>query len=443
MRELPEEEVFEEDLPLDTVFVMPKGLTEHCVFGRYLIISPTTANWLVLADEVEYSIFCLLEQGKPIGEIFGSSPEFTEEKVVSVVTQIMAKDFRESATIEEKGNLDTATIHITNGCNLRCSTCYLKAAVALPDECTTGEWKYFLRQFKKSGGKVLTISGGEPMTRPDFFEILCFADEIGLQVVLLTNGTLINEINATAIGKKCCEIQISIDGPDEKTNDSVRGKGSFKKASNALMLLKDFPCKLAIAMTPTPKTLPAFKKGLAKFARWARKYIRQDIVFRIASHLLEGRSTGCITSGQRSNFQNKVIAMCDDQLQKGWFAMLDAATIVPNRKSCGCGIGEFFMVSHNGDIKTCIFSSETIGNIKDPLCVAVEKLDRLRFSLRVDNMQPCKDCDLRYFCGGKCRLEIVKANAVLNILLCSESFCAEWYKRLIRVNSYVFESVSD
>ncbi len=436
------EEVFEEELPLDTVFVLPDGLKEHHVLGRYLIISPTTANWLVLADEAEHSVFCLIKQGKAIGAIVGSSPEITEEKVSCVVAQIVSKDFQATAIVEDKKNLETATIHITNGCNLRCTTCYLKSAIAAQDECTPDEWKSFLLRFKEVGGEVVTISGGEPMTRPDFFEILSYADELELKVVLLTNGTLINEKNVSDIGYSCDEVQISIDGPDKDTNDSIRGKGSFKKATAALIMLKDYPCKLAIAMTPTPKTLPIFKKGLAEFARWARKYVRQDIVFRVTPHLLEGRHIGCLSSEEQSVFHNEVVSVCNDQLQEGWFDMLDAAAIVSNRKTCGCGIGEFFMISHSGDIKTCVFSSESIGSIKHPLCVAVERLNNLRCSFRVENTRPCKDCDLRYFCGGKCRLESVKDDGGLNALSCGEAFRSEWYKRLVRVNPYVFESVS-
>lgn len=443
MQKDEEEGVCEEELSLDTTLDFPKELTERPVLGKYLIISPRTANWLVLSDKAEYTAFCFLKRGKSIREVIGIYPELTEEKVTSVVTQIVAKEFHIPLAIKDKRSIETATIHITDGCNLRCKTCYKGAEKARADEMSTNDWIIFLRQFAELGGKIVTVSGGEPLERADCLEILETAKQLGLQVVLLTNGTLINEENARRIVKSCAEVQISIDGPNRETNDSIRGEGSYKLAIEALKLVCCSTCHISIAMTPTPKTLPAFDAHIKSFAKWVAHSFGPDVCIRITKWLLKGRSANCTQCNQK-DFGQQVVDMCNLRLEPGWFDKLDAAMIVPNHKVHSCGFFQSLSIGSNGDVHKCEFCKESIGNVKSQvLSSIVERLATLFSSTRVETLYPCSVCDLRYFCGGSCRLENKRANDTMQISVCDEARRTAWYERLVRINPFIFEQVND
>jgi radical SAM protein with 4Fe4S-binding SPASM domain len=429
--------IIERDVSEDAVLMFPDGMTTHKVSGQYLVLSPETANWLVL-DKQGYEVFSCLDEGKNIAYVV---KKFGEETTRAVITQIMAKEFTANATVETKQNLKCATLYMTMGCNLRCKTCYLKAENPGANECSGSDIMAFLSNFKKFGGEVVTLSGGEPMIRHDLPSVIMYAKEIGLEVVLLTNGTLIGNDNYKMLSQNCNEIQISIDGPCEEAHDFIRGKGTFKQSMNALTLLagnKGRKCRLSVAMTPTPETLQHFKEKLRSFAKSVRK-IRQDIIIRVTPMLMEGRSIGCLSKEQQDAFSKKVVLLCNEELECGWFDMLDAGAIVPNRKLLGCGIGDSFVVTAEGKVKACGLAPTTVGTIRADFGILIKKLNNIAARMSVDNTMPCQKCDLRYFCGGGCRLEAIRSTESSFTIHCTQAFRDQWYEKLVRINPFVYE----
>ncbi|MGI9615513.1 MAG: mycofactocin radical SAM maturase, partial [Acidimicrobiales bacterium] len=99
----------------------------------------------------------------------------------------------------------------------------------------------------------VNIGGGEPMIRPDFYEIIEHATSSGVGVKFSTNGSQIDAGGATRLAAMdYTDIQISIDGADAATNDRVRGDGSFATAIGAMENLAnaDFgQFKISVVMT--------------------------------------------------------------------------------------------------------------------------------------------------------------------------------------------------
>jgi mycofactocin radical SAM maturase len=86
----------------------------------------------------------------------------------------------------------------------------------------------------------VNIGGGEPMIRRDFFDIVEYATTGGVGVKFSTNGAYIDAERARRLaGMDYLDIQISVDGADEATNDRVRGQGSFATARRAMENLAD------------------------------------------------------------------------------------------------------------------------------------------------------------------------------------------------------------
>ncbi|NMC27715.1 MAG: radical SAM protein, partial [Syntrophomonadaceae bacterium] len=79
----------------------------------------------------------------------------------------------------------------TNQCNMFCDHCYRDAGVRSADELTTAQAKQLIREIKQAGFQIMIFSGGEPLMRPDIFELGSFATQQGLRSVMGTNGSLI------------------------------------------------------------------------------------------------------------------------------------------------------------------------------------------------------------------------------------------------------------
>src|SRR5512139_2246689 len=85
-------------------------------------------------------------------------------------------------------------------CNLACKHCYTTSAdIDFPGELSTREVFAVMDDLKAFGVPVLILSGGEPLLRPDIFDIALRATAMGFYVGLSSNGTLITEKNIDAI----------------------------------------------------------------------------------------------------------------------------------------------------------------------------------------------------------------------------------------------------
>lgn len=122
--------------------------------------------------------------------------------------------------------------NMTKACNLRCVHCYASASGRpAAAELTTGEAKNLLADLAAFKVPALLLSGGEPLTRPDFFELAEFAVSLGLRVTLSTNGTLITPGVARRIREAGISyVGVSLDGTEE-THDTFRAcPGAYRAA---------------------------------------------------------------------------------------------------------------------------------------------------------------------------------------------------------------------
>lgn len=120
----------------------------------------------------------------------------------------------------------------TKTCNLKCRHCYMSSdSKKYQDELTTEEAKAFIDDLADFHVPVLLFSGGEPLIRPDFFELAEYAQKKGVRPTLSTNGTLITrEVAARIKDIGVGYVGISLDGLQD-VNDKFRGvEGAFEKA---------------------------------------------------------------------------------------------------------------------------------------------------------------------------------------------------------------------
>jgi len=143
----------------------------------------------------------------------------------------------------------------TAGCNLECVHCRrLDVSRELSkDDMTTAQATAMIRSLRAVGRPIVVFSGGEPLMRPDIFELAHIAAEAELPTALATNGTMIDDAMADRVVQAGFRrTAISFDGPDASTHDRFRGlDGSFDAAIRGFEALRDRGMSMQVNSTIT------------------------------------------------------------------------------------------------------------------------------------------------------------------------------------------------
>lgn len=138
-------------------------------------------------------------------------------------------------------------------CNLRCVHCYSKSR----NEDYSGELSHdqgihLIDDLAAFGCPVLLFSGGEPLMRPDIFDLIEHAATKKMRAVISTNGTLITkEVAKKVKAAGLSYVGISLDGLEE-TNDLFRGvEGAFKNALDGVRNCLAMGVKVGLRFTMT------------------------------------------------------------------------------------------------------------------------------------------------------------------------------------------------
>jgi len=140
-------------------------------------------------------------------------------------------------------------IELSNRCNLRCRMCWFWGEHGIgeryQDRELTEEEVFNLIDGISEYNPLIYIGGSEPFIRDDLLEILKYIKEQGLRVSFATNGTLLDDKKIrTLVEIGVDKISFSIDGY-EGIHDSLRGKGTFKKVTEAINKISLYKTKIA------------------------------------------------------------------------------------------------------------------------------------------------------------------------------------------------------
>ena len=141
--------------------------------------------------------------------------------------------------------------NVTKQCNLKCVHCYAKATAGpAPNELTHEEGLALLQDLKDFGVPVVLFSGGEPLMRPDLFELIDRTVTHGMRAVLSTNGTLITPEMAQRLKTLGLSyVGLSLDGI-APTHDKFRGRsGAFAAALAGMRHCQEAGLKVGLRFT--------------------------------------------------------------------------------------------------------------------------------------------------------------------------------------------------
>jgi len=147
--------------------------------------------------------------------------------------------------------------NITRRCNLQCVHCYNDSG---PDktcnDISTAQAKAVIDDLAAFGVPSILFSGGEPLLRPDLFELIEHAVAKGLRAVISTNGTLIAADKAREIKRLGVSyVGISLDGIGH-INDEFRGvSGAFERAVQGIRNCQNAGVRIGLRLTLTKRNV--------------------------------------------------------------------------------------------------------------------------------------------------------------------------------------------
>ncbi len=147
--------------------------------------------------------------------------------------------------------------NITRNCNLKCIHCYNDSGAGKScNDLNTEEAKAVLDDLAQFGVPSVLFSGGEPLMRPDLFELIGYAADKGLRTVISTNGTLITNDVAKKIKEQGVSyVGISLDGIG-LINDKFRGvDGAFDKTAQGIRNCQDAGVRIGLRLTLTKRNV--------------------------------------------------------------------------------------------------------------------------------------------------------------------------------------------
>ncbi|OIO39397.1 MAG: hypothetical protein AUJ72_00860 [Candidatus Omnitrophica bacterium CG1_02_46_14] len=132
-----------------------------------------------------------------------------------------------------------------------CYTDCFNTPEKIREELSTQEILRIMDEIADAGCLELTLTGGEPLTRPDFFEIYSHAKKKGFLVTLFTNATLITEKIADRLAANPpARVEISFHGATESAFESItQGRGSYARCRDAIRMLIERRIALVLKST--------------------------------------------------------------------------------------------------------------------------------------------------------------------------------------------------
>jgi radical SAM protein with 4Fe4S-binding SPASM domain len=328
---------------------------------------------------------------------------------------------------------------LTSKCNLRCSYCRASISEEKPigPDLSRQEALGLIDQLFELGVKSFCLAGGEPLMYPHIEEVLSSLHDRGaVFIVVLTNGTLINERNGDMLLKYANRVQISLDGARGEINDLTRGKGSYERILRGIRLLVGIGVGVSIRMTCSTQTVT----DVIEIVEFAKRVGALEFDFRRALPVARAARLG-IDSPNAEQYR----LLCEAAWKKGMelglrvelgdpFPRLLLDDQIKNlaeqnqglkdgKTIGGCSVGtDSIYIAPDGKVLLCPYLLLYCGDIRSQSISEIwENSPTFRFfrSIRFNLRGKCRSCELKYACGG-CR---AVALALTNDILAEDQGC--------------------
>ncbi|HET7842458.1 MAG TPA: TIGR04053 family radical SAM/SPASM domain-containing protein [Terriglobia bacterium] len=317
----------------------------------------------------------------------------------------------------------------TQACDLACVHCRACAQpLRSPLELTTIEAKGLIDEIARMRVPVFVLTGGDPLKRPDIFELVGYAAERGVRISLTPSATplltrqALEKLKAAGLAR----LAVSLDGSTAQIHDAFRGvRGSYEWTLQAIRWAREIGLPVQINTTITRRNLSDFDSMVRlleslDIVLWSVFFLvptgRGKTADLISAEEFEGVFAKLYELSQHARFDIKTT---EAQHYRRYVAQQRAekrrrneAWQSPEAPAAFDGIGRaprgindakgFAFISHRGDVCPSGFLPIAAGNIRQQPLEEIYRTSPLFVALRdTSNLKgKCGECEFREICGG-------------------------------------------
>ena len=339
---------------------------------------------------------------------------------------------------DQQNELYLLAINVTKRCNLACAHCYLDADTlknGQADELSVSEVNSILDEVASRGKEtMIVLTGGEPLARTDLEEMIRHGANLGLSMVVGTNGTLLTSRRVKSLQSSgALGIGISVDSLHKELHDTFRGlNGSWDKTFQGIQHCREQGLSFQIHFTVTKDNYTELN-DIIRFAHENDARVL-NLFFLICTGRAESASD--ISPEQYEQVLTEII-----QAQADYPDMIIRPRCAPHFKRIahqlnpdspinrisgfdgdGCIAGTHYCrVAPNGDVTACPYIDTPSGNIRQQSFLSVWDHSAEFQSLRNPELNgACGECEYQKLCGG-CR---ARPLAMGGNLMDADPYCA-------------------
>jgi radical SAM protein with 4Fe4S-binding SPASM domain len=390
----------------------------------HLFLHPDKPRWAI-ANNIGWEIVQLCDGNRDVASIASALAKKYKQDTANVARDV--RTFLESldrARLLEDGDGESGDedalvklkgifVHLTDRCNLKCIHCYAESGARKGNGLESAKILELIDELVALGGRAITISGGEPLLRTDWHEILKHACE-NLRATLNTNATVITRESASLLAAIEPYVQISLDGPSAEVHDRVRGAGTFDATLRGIRLLQEAGMaeRIIVSMTLMKQNIPRAPEMLSFIDKLGIPKLRF-----LPLHS-QGRARASWSSLDASVDQYREWY---DHVYYEWNP--EAPTMEVSGGLTGfllympaeegdrwCGIGSRVVIDTRGNVYPCSLLMDEqflIGNVEDMSLAEIERSEKLAeltatCVARTDEVAACKRCEWKSVCQSAC-----------------------------------------
>jgi radical SAM protein len=310
---------------------------------------------------------------------------------------------------------------VTQACDLACAHCRASAApLRHPLELTTAEGRRLIDEVRAFGDPLMVFTGGDPLRRPDLFDLLAFSVGAGLRATVTPSATPLLTAQAVERLERCgvSRMAVSLDGPDAATHDGFRGvNGSFERTLCALEHARRIGLETQVNTTVSRRNI----HRLEDVARLVEDFRARlwSVFFLVATgraikesdlsaeeyegvfrrlYRLAGSAPFDIKTTEAQHYRRFV---AQRRKQDGGPARPEGPGVIARQAGVNDGKGLVF-ISHTGEVFPSGFLPLSAGNVRRDSLAGIYRHSPLFLRLR-DARQlegKCGRCEFRNLCGG-------------------------------------------
>ncbi len=319
---------------------------------------------------------------------------------------------------------------VTRNCNLNCIHCRA-AATKGPHtgELDTATCLGVLDEIRKVGTPVIILTGGEPLLRPDIFELARYGNDKGLRMVMAPNGTLITEENAKEmVASGIQRISVSLDGATRESHDRFRKvDGAYDGALQGIKWAKKAGLDFQINTTITQQNfeeLPKIQELAVELGAVAH-HIFLLVPTGRGKYILDGEISARQYEEtlnwfyeQKDNVPLQLKATCaphyyrilrERAREEGKTVTFKTHGLDAVTRGCLGGTG-FCFISNTGIVQPCGFLDLNCGNVTEtPFSTIWQEAEVFKALRDFKQLKgKCGKCEYKRVCGG-CRARAYEA----------------------------------